>query len=134
MVDGAQGVVYITDSTSRHEITSWRAEEADEPEPLPAGLAPVGSYSAHMVLLVDCSGSMRKNDVGGFDSRTDAVYKTIARDLVRPQVRLATPSWYVQTGPRYNSTRCRSSIIAMHSIVSGGTVMRPRVRAPVPAG
>lgn len=36
----AQGVVYITDHTSRHEITSWRLDEAAEVAPAVIGGAP----------------------------------------------------------------------------------------------
>ncbi len=81
----AQGVVYITDETSRHEITSWRmadALEAPPPAPLGQGLA-----AAHVVVIVDHSGSMRKGDVPGYDSRTAAVYDCLAKDLVEPQLK-----------------------------------------------
>eukprot|EP00873_Tetraselmis_striata_P018075 jgi/Tetstr1/438339/TSEL_026906.t1 len=42
-----------------------------------------------MVLLVDCSGSMRKADVAGSPSRTHAVYTALVRDLIQPQVELS---------------------------------------------
>ena len=58
-----QGVVYITDETMRHEITSWRldggeavaeAEASDDDRPT----------GSHVVLVVDHSGSMRRDDDG----------------------------------------------------------------------
>ncbi|PNH12275.1 Eukaryotic elongation factor 2 kinase [Tetrabaena socialis] len=83
-----KGVVYITDETMRHEITSWRRQDAlDEPPPLPAGGA--GGGTSHVVVVVDCSGSMRKDDVPGYPTRTAAVYDCLARDLVEPQLRVS---------------------------------------------
>ena len=56
-----QGVVYVTDESSRHEITSWR----DDGQDLPVEVHEPGVYGAHLVLIVDASGSMRKTDVDG---------------------------------------------------------------------
>eukprot|EP00959_Pyramimonas_sp_CCMP1952_P255863 5344273-Pyramimonas_sp.AAC.1 len=56
-----RGVVYITDASSRHEITSWRIDDASTEERAP--LNEVGVHlreSSHTVLVVDASGSMRK--------------------------------------------------------------------------
>ena len=80
------GVVYVTDKTSCHEITSWRLESTQEIAPLPWACTGNGTRS-HVVVVVDSSGSMRKNDVPGYDSRTAAVYDCLARDLVEPQLR-----------------------------------------------
>ena len=44
-------------------------------------------YGTHIVLVVDNSGSMRKGDVPGYRSRTDAVYASLLRDLVLPQLK-----------------------------------------------
>ena len=82
-----QGIVYITDETSRHEITSWKTTEAEEIQ----RAAIIGSdidCDAHFVLVVDHSGSMRKNDVPGYNTRLEAVYDCITRDLVKPQLHL----------------------------------------------
>jgi hypothetical protein len=79
-----QGVVYITDETSRREITSWRLDSAPEVAPAVIG----GPGSAHFVMVVDMSGSMRKSDVQGFNTRAEAVYTCLARDLVEPQLRM----------------------------------------------
>ncbi|KXZ55304.1 hypothetical protein GPECTOR_3g439 [Gonium pectorale] len=85
-----QGIVYITDETSRHEITSWKQAEAQGPAPPPlgGGLGGGGSASWHVVVIVDHSGSMRTCDVPGYPTRTAAVYDCLARDLVEPQVKL----------------------------------------------
>ncbi|PNH00366.1 Eukaryotic elongation factor 2 kinase [Tetrabaena socialis] len=81
------GVVYVTDETMRHEITSWRMQDApDEAPPLHAGGA--GGGTSHVVVVVDCSGSMRKDDVPGYPTRTAAVYDCLARNLVEPQLRV----------------------------------------------
>lgn len=82
------GVVYITDATSRHEITSWRTDGKDEGNGFVAhaeiALAGKGS---HAVLIVDSSGSMKANDVPGYKSRAAAVYDCLVRDFVREQVK-----------------------------------------------
>jgi hypothetical protein len=84
-----QGVVYITDETSRHEITSWRLDDA--PEPAPAVVeGQEGAGTAHFVMVVDMSGSMRKDDVQGHTSRATAVYDCLAKDLVEPQLKQGT--------------------------------------------
>lgn len=75
-------VVYITDETSRHEITSWRLNDSS----ISAALAGRGSGGVHAVLVVDNSGSMRKNDVAGYASRTAAVYDCLVKDFVLAQV------------------------------------------------
>ncbi|KAG2455009.1 hypothetical protein HYH02_000834 [Chlamydomonas schloesseri] len=81
-----KGVVYITDESSRHEITSWRLDDAlDAP---PAAVGPAGGGTAHVIVVVDHSGSMRKDDVPGYGSRTAAVYDCLARDLVEPQLKV----------------------------------------------
>lgn len=65
------GVVYITDESCRQEITSWRLDDATDAPP--AVLDGMGSVTTHTILVVDHSGSMRKDDVPGFRSRTEAV-------------------------------------------------------------
>jgi hypothetical protein len=56
-------------------------------EALCAGL---GGARSHAVLVVDCSGSMRKDDVPGHATRTAAVYECLARKFVEPQIKLST--------------------------------------------
>jgi len=77
-----QGVIYITDESSRHEITSWRLDDAS----ISVALAEGGSGGAHVVIVVDHSGSMRRHDVAGYATRTAAVYDCLARDFVENQV------------------------------------------------
>jgi Mg-chelatase subunit ChlD len=74
------GVVYITDASSKQEITSWRLDGKDV-------IKDARMYGTHIVLVVDNSGSMRSNDVSGYRSRTDAVYASLLRDLVFPQLK-----------------------------------------------
>ncbi|GLC46882.1 hypothetical protein PLESTB_000663900 [Pleodorina starrii] len=84
-----KGIVYITDESSRHEITSWKLADALEEPPLPLGAGGGGGGGgSHVVVIVDHSGSMRKDDVPGYNSRTAAVYDCLARDLVEPQLRV----------------------------------------------
>ncbi len=83
--------MYITDETSRHEITSWRV--ADNHEGAQAPSASVGGTNAglvagHMVIVVDHSGSMRTGDVPGHRNRLAAVYDCLVRGLLEPQMRI----------------------------------------------
>mmetsp|Transcript_28739 Transcript_28739/g.71616 ORF Transcript_28739/g.71616 Transcript_28739/m.71616 type:complete len:718 (+) Transcript_28739:144-2297(+) len=76
-----KGMMYITDETCRHVITSWRANDAS------LNIANVDAEGgAHAVLVVDHSGSMRTNDVPGYATRTAAVYDCLARDFVEAQI------------------------------------------------
>ena len=89
------GVVYVTDASSRHEITSWRDDGQDLPVDDEAeSHGEPQNYGAHVVLVVDASGSMRAGDVEGFASRTAAVYECLARDLVQPQGTIGFQSHY----------------------------------------
>ncbi len=95
--DGAQrwrfthnGVVYITDATCRHEITSWRlADAAGGEETAPPSTRAAAGGESHTVLVVDVSGSMRTRDVPGQASRAAAVYNCLAHEFVQPQLELA---------------------------------------------
>ena len=69
----SQGIVYITDETSRHEVTSWRLDQAGEGSGPPVFDGGLGGTTTHVVVVVDSSGSMRKEDVPGYNSRTAAV-------------------------------------------------------------
>ena len=101
-------IVYITDETSRIEITSWAAPGAGlDVEKVIISAAMQSSHDAacvkisrqsewtsHTVIVVDQSGSMRKTDVAGGTTRSDAVWLTIALDFVAKQLheRTATSS------------------------------------------
>jgi hypothetical protein len=82
-----KGVVFITDETSKHEITSWRLDGAAD-DVLQAEVGH-GACRSHTVIIVDHSGSMRKGDVQGHKTRTAAVYDCLIRDFVRPQIETA---------------------------------------------
>ena len=81
-----QDMVFITDESCRHEITSWRKDDAEEEE----GENQVvdGGIKSHVIIVVDSSGSMRKTDVPGYSSRTEAVYSCLIREFVAPQLKL----------------------------------------------
>lgn len=103
-----KGVIYITDETGRHEITSWRMDEAEQAIEH-AELSEGACSGSHTIIVVDSSGSMRKEDVpgasesppttlcphwaalkhttaAGYKNRTEAVYDCIARDFLEPQL------------------------------------------------
>jgi hypothetical protein len=84
------GVVFITDETSRHEITSWRLDGTTEAV-LPADIGQ-GVCRTHTVIIVDNSGSMRQSDVDGHATRTSAVYDCLIRDFVLPQIKAIASS------------------------------------------
>ena len=82
-----RGIVYITDETSRHEITSWPLPAfgfdvslVDITQPMlkahraaKRALGNPASWTSHTVAVVDQSGSMRNTDVDGGATRSDAV-------------------------------------------------------------
>jgi hypothetical protein len=80
-----EGVVFITDEASKHEITSWRVDAAGG-EVLQADIGGQGACRSHTVLIVDNSGSMRKDDVQGHNTRTAAVYDCLEHQFVIPQI------------------------------------------------
>eukprot|EP00730_Choanoeca_flexa_P007342 TRINITY_DN12316_c0_g2_i1.p1 TRINITY_DN12316_c0_g2~~TRINITY_DN12316_c0_g2_i1.p1 ORF type:complete len:801 (+),score=186.42 TRINITY_DN12316_c0_g2_i1:149-2551(+) len=79
-----KGMVYITDETKRTEITSWQMQDDIKA----AESTTEKSFSIHVVFVVDHSGSMRKDDVPGYTSRTEAVFKCLSRDFLQPQLEL----------------------------------------------
>lgn len=68
------------------EIVSWRIDGTDE-NIIPA-MASDAETGTHVVLVVDASGSMRKDDVSGYPSRTSAVYDCLVKDFLTPQLQL----------------------------------------------
>ncbi|EKX50588.1 hypothetical protein GUITHDRAFT_161832 [Guillardia theta CCMP2712] len=78
-----KGQVFLTDHSGKNLICSWRinGEEEREAEVLDSG-------ATHTVIVVDHSGSMRKNDVLGYESRISAVYDCLIRDHIQPRVEL----------------------------------------------
>ena len=83
-----KGVVYVTDATCRHEVTSWRLDAAP-PAPPPYAAAGGAGFLSHTVIVVDRSGSMRREDIPGYATRTEAVYDCLAREFVKPQLGLS---------------------------------------------
>ena len=81
------GVVYITDETSRHEITSWRIDGKDGDAAVAPAEVLLAGKGSHAVLIVDSSGSMNKSDVPPYKSRAAAVYDCLVRDFVKEQVK-----------------------------------------------
>lgn len=78
--------MFITESTMKHEITSWRIDGASEsiiPANAPDG---DGETGTHVVLVVDASGSMRKSDVPNYPNRTAAVYDCLVKDFLKQQL------------------------------------------------
>lgn len=93
-------IVYITDETCTREITSWAAPGSGIDLPLKE-ISPSLQLShdaasqcilnkmhwtSHTVVIVDQSGSMRKADVDGGATRSDAVWLALALDFVRKQL------------------------------------------------
>ena len=79
-------MVYITDESCRHEVTSWRIDGSEGAGEIAPAVIDMGGRGSHAVLIVDSSGSMRKDDVPGYTSRVQAVYDCLSRDFVEAQV------------------------------------------------
>lgn len=94
-------IVYITDLTSTKEVTSWAVPGAGldvEKELVTSAMqkehddsclkieTSPSSWTSHTVIVVDQSGSMRKTDVPGGATRSDAVWLTLAVDFVAKQL------------------------------------------------
>lgn len=95
------GVVYITDPTGTREITSWAEPGAgldvelveisndmqqEHARACAALEADMRTWTSHTVIVVDQSGSMRNTDVAGGASRSDAVWLTLALDVIAKQL------------------------------------------------
>ena len=94
-------IVYITDSTLTREITSWSVPGAGldvEMATITAEMrrshtlacnriaADPAWWTSHTVVVVDQSGSMRKTDVAGGVTRSDAVWTTLALDFIAKRI------------------------------------------------
>lgn len=95
-------IVYITDSSSTHEITSWvisdtsgfdiakrpisKQEEVRHFESCEPISGDMSSWTSHTVVIVNQSGSMRIANIRGGDSefatRSEAVWLTLAIDYI----------------------------------------------------
>mmetsp|Transcript_41452 Transcript_41452/g.100156 ORF Transcript_41452/g.100156 Transcript_41452/m.100156 type:complete len:676 (+) Transcript_41452:109-2136(+) len=81
-----KGVIYLTDATAKRLIASWPMRGLDTLEKAQMSSGAEGFTGSHTILIVDASGSMRKDDVPGYSSRTDAVYDCLAKDFLAPQI------------------------------------------------
>ncbi|KAL9181137.1 hypothetical protein ACHAXT_009942 [Thalassiosira profunda] len=98
------GLVYITDETCRHEITSYREEVRIDPYPVSLQMEErhvetkrilkEEPYLAtgHTYIIMDQSGSMRDSDVDGFVSRSHAAYGTLALEFIAEQLNQRGPN------------------------------------------
>jgi hypothetical protein len=87
-------IVYITDHTSRVEVTSYK--EAVSIQPAPISQAMIDRHmevkqilqdepqlcTSHTIVVLDQSGSMNTADVNGFRNRSQATYGSLALDYV----------------------------------------------------
>ena len=91
-------VVYITDSSSTVEITSWALSlplstvaltprMIGQLEEARVRLADYRVITSHTVLVVDQSASMRKSDMNGHRTRSRAVYYELAEEFLAPRLR-----------------------------------------------
>ena len=118
------GICYITDSTCRKEITSFPSRDkcsdssgtkVSKPTLIPSRtLDDIYKFScnredsllsrqqdrwtSHTVLVVDYSGSMRRDDINGACCRSDAVWTAVARDYIAYQLNSQNPN---MTGGTY---------------------------------
>ena len=76
--------MYITNHSKTQEVVSWRLDGTGE-SIMPA-VASDAETGTHVVLVVDASGSMRKDDVSGYPTRTNAVYDCLIKDFLIPQL------------------------------------------------
>ena len=85
------GRVFLSNESAQRPITSWHvtANRADAAVLKDVSVSTqeienVCVCNFHTVLVVDCSGSMRKADVDGYPTRSAAVYECLARDFIEP--------------------------------------------------
>ena len=93
-------VVFIVDETKTREITCWAQPGAGldtHKQRITEDMVHVHrdacmrlkntrSWTSHTVIVVDQSGSMRKTDVSGGATRSDAVWLTLAIDFIAKQI------------------------------------------------
>ena len=114
------GIVFIYDPLRNREVTSFPSKDASlstsgtqVAQPvlldkkaqyeLPAEvqqhrkkhaemMANLGAWTSHSVLVIDMSGSMRRDDVNGGRCRSDGVWMALARDYVQRELEKKTRS------------------------------------------
>ena len=117
------GVVCITDKTCKQEITAWKLDNEDEnavDHQQPVQLDENICLSVHFIIVVDCSGSMRKDDVKGYINRKQAVYNCLIKDVLQPQVQLQASS----SSKRESLRKAAATLIEMND---NATVIFERV-------
>jgi Mg-chelatase subunit ChlD len=106
------GVVFVYDPKSNSEVTSWVSSDVSDDSDVESGtrmakpvmlkkkevhlsliekrrtireklLKDKKIWTSHSVLVVDMSGSMRKDDVNGSRCRSDGVWMSLARDYIK---------------------------------------------------
>ena len=102
-------IVYITDTTSHIEITSWpvpgvgidveehfisKDMKIEHENACKVLAEDMSSWTSHTVIVVDQSGSMRKTDVADGATRSDAVWVTLALDFIGKQLRSGQATHY----------------------------------------
>lgn len=91
-------VVYITDETSRKEITSYRQPIAIQEAPITPQMRARHEDDkqmlkeephlcvTHLIIVIDQSGSMKQSDVHGFPNRSQAAYGVLALEYISEQL------------------------------------------------
>jgi len=82
-----KGTIYLVDARTKEEVASWRIDDAFREQPV-CMQSPKG-FNTHTIVVVDASGSMRKHDIPGYNSRTEAVYDCLEQDLMEPQLKVS---------------------------------------------
>ena len=113
------GVVFIYDPATNSEVTSYKSRDGlmsssnsgtnvAKPVILPkvddideytkavreierqALLKKKSSWTSHSILVVDMSGSMRRDDVNGARCRSDGIWMSLARDYIEKPIKMGT--------------------------------------------
>ena len=95
-----KNLVYITDSTCKREITSYKEAITIHLQPVSIPMMEHHTEvkrilreeshlcTGHTFIVIDQSGSMRNSDVNGFVSRSHAAYGTLALDFISEQLNI----------------------------------------------
>lgn len=118
-----QGLIYLTDSTCSQVVTSWRLDDTTNT----VLYLPDENISSRTVLIVDSSGSMRAPDVPGYRSRTQAVYASLVRDFVRPQIARNSTTGTASTTQGASGPRVHDQVISLIEMGEQATVIFDRV-------
>jgi hypothetical protein len=116
------GIVFITDSTFRQEITSFPAPLIEAPEDQESFVAHLKAKDliarkpelckSHTVLVIDRSGSMMTHDLDLYRDRQQAAYTNVALEFVAEQL--------------FNGTANNSDVVSLREFNSDATVVFER--------